>query len=43
MRIETIAFLAGLGLWEIGIIVFVLLLLFGGKKLPQLADHCTRV
>ena len=37
MRIETIAFLAGFGLWEIGILIFLFLLLFGGKKLPQLA------
>lgn len=27
----------GLGHWEILIIVFIILLLFGGKKLPELA------
>lgn len=33
----TIAFLGPLGLPEFGIILFILILLFGAKKLPQLA------
>ena len=27
----------GLGPWEIGLIVLVIIILFGGKKLPELA------
>jgi sec-independent protein translocase protein TatA len=33
----SIAWLQMLGPWEIGIAIFLILLLFGGKKLPQLA------
>lgn len=31
------AFLQNLGPWEIGLIVLLVLLLFGGRKLPELA------
>lgn len=34
---ETIAFLGPLGPAELGIILFIVVLLFGAKKLPQLA------
>ena len=27
----------GLGPWEIGLIIIVIIILFGGKKLPELA------
>ena len=27
----------GLGSWEIGLIILVIIILFGGKKLPELA------
>ena len=27
----------GLGPWEIGLIILVIIILFGGKKLPELA------
>jgi len=33
----TLAFLGGMGIGEIGIIVLVLVLLFGARKLPELA------
>jgi len=29
-------FLGTIGIWQIAIIVFVILLLFGGKKIPEL-------
>jgi sec-independent protein translocase protein TatA len=37
MMAEVLAFLPQLGPWEIALIVIVILLLFGGKKLPELA------
>lgn len=33
----TFAFLQNMGPWEIGLIVLLVLLLFGGRKLPELA------
>jgi len=32
-----LAFIGGLGGWEVLIILFVILLLFGAKKIPELA------
>lgn len=37
MNIQPVAFLQNIGLPEILLILVVLLLLFGGKKLPELA------
>lgn len=37
LEMHQIAFLTNLNPWEIGAIVFVVLLLFGAKKLPELA------
>lgn len=37
MMAETLAFLGTLGPWEIALIMVVILLLFGGRKLPELA------
>lgn len=36
------AFIQNLGPWEIGLIVLLALLLFGGKKLPELARGAGR-
>lgn len=33
---KTLAFIGGIGMQEILIIAFVVLLLFGGKKIPEL-------
>ncbi len=33
----TIPFIFNLGSWEVVVILFVILLLFGGKKIPELA------
>jgi len=38
----VLAFIGGLGPWEIAIIVIVVLLLFGGKKIPELAKGIGR-
>ena len=37
MKLLLIPGLPGMGVWEIGLIVFLALLLFGSRKLPQLA------
>lgn len=38
MNTATLAFIgSSLGPWEIGAIVFVIILLFGAKRLPELA------
>ena len=37
-----LAFIGNLNGWEIPVIVFVILLLFGGKKLPELARGAGR-
>ncbi|MGF1532315.1 MAG: twin-arginine translocase TatA/TatE family subunit [Bernardetiaceae bacterium] len=34
---STLLFIGGLGGWEIAVIVFVILLLFGAKRIPELA------
>lgn len=34
---NTLLFIGGLGGWEIAVIVFVILLLFGAKRIPELA------
>ncbi len=34
--LSTFAFIGGLGGWEVLIIVFAILLLFGGRKIPEL-------
>ncbi len=34
---KTLLFIGGLGTWEILVIVLVILLLFGAKKIPELA------
>lgn len=34
---STFVFIGGLGGWEIAVIVFVILLLFGAKRIPELA------
>lgn len=35
--IQSLLFIGGLGTWEILVIVFVILLLFGAKRIPELA------
>ncbi len=37
LSIECLLFIGGLGTWEILVIVFVILLLFGAKRIPELA------
>ncbi|MFQ3576682.1 MAG: twin-arginine translocase TatA/TatE family subunit [Cytophagales bacterium] len=37
MSVSTLLFIGGMGWGEIVVILFVLLLLFGGKKIPELA------
>ena len=37
LGIHNLAFLTNMNPWEIGAIVFIVLLLFGAKKLPELA------
>lgn len=37
-----LAFLGNLNGWEIPVIIFIVLLLFGGKKLPELARGAGR-
>lgn len=37
MNLSTLLFLGGLGGWEIFLILAVILLLFGAKKIPDLA------
>ena len=34
--LSTLAFIGGLGGWEVLVIVFAILLLFGGRKIPEL-------
>ncbi|MEM6298362.1 MAG: twin-arginine translocase TatA/TatE family subunit [Bacteroidota bacterium] len=35
--INTFLFIGGLGGWEIALLVFAILLLFGAKRIPELA------
>lgn len=37
LSISTLLFLGGLGGWEVFLILMVVLLLFGAKKIPELA------
>lgn len=37
LELSILAFIGGLGMWEIILILFLVLLLFGAKKLPELA------
>lgn len=34
---STLLFIGGLGGWELAVIIFVILLLFGAKRIPELA------
>lgn len=42
MHENLLAFFNRIGPWEIGIILLLVLLLFGGKKLPELARGLAR-
>ena len=42
MSTQLMAFLGGFGVWELSIIAFIVLLLFGGAKLPSLMRNMGR-